>query len=39
MVDAVLAEIDPVGRGLGGVVRARVLSARAALLRHPWAAR
>ncbi|GAA3014507.1 TetR/AcrR family transcriptional regulator C-terminal domain-containing protein [Kitasatospora albolonga] len=40
MVDAVLAEIDPVGEGpWRGVVRARVLSARAALLRHPWAAR
>lgn len=41
MVDAVLAEIDPVGEGGAwrAVVRARVLSARAALLRHPWAAR
>ncbi|MFI5531233.1 TetR/AcrR family transcriptional regulator C-terminal domain-containing protein [Kitasatospora sp. NPDC051853] len=40
MVDAVLAEIDPVGDGpWREVVRARVLSARAALLRHRWAAR
>src|SRR5262245_53356598 len=41
MVDAVLAEIDPPESTLGwkAAVRGRILSARAVLLRHPWARR
>jgi AcrR family transcriptional regulator len=41
MVDAVIGEIDPpVGdTGWKTAVRRRVLSARQALLRHPWASR
>lgn len=41
MVDAVIGEIDPpVGdTGWKTAVRRRVLSARQALLRHPWAGR
>jgi AcrR family transcriptional regulator len=41
MVDAVIAEIDPPVRDTGWktAVRQRVLSARQALLRHPWASR
>ena len=41
MVDAVIGEIDqPVGdTGWKTAVRRRVLSARRALLRHPWASR
>lgn len=41
MVDAVLAEIDAPDPGLGwaDAVRARILSARAVMLRHPWARR
>ena len=39
MVDVVVGEIDPpaVGTGWKPAVRQRVLSARRALLRHPWA--
>ncbi|AXJ08614.1 TetR/AcrR family transcriptional regulator [Arthrobacter sp. PM3] len=39
MVDALVSEIDPPvpGAGWRDAVRLRVLSARAALLRHPWA--
>ena len=38
MVDVVVAEIDPPGRGgWKRALRARVLSAREAMLRHPWA--
>ena len=39
MVDAVIGEIAPVASGAGwkDAVRLRVLSARQALLRHPWA--
>lgn len=41
MTDAVVGEIDPPGTGPDWrpVVRARILSARQVLLRHPWAAR
>lgn len=41
MVDAIVAEIDPPVRDAGWkhTVRQRVLSARRALLRHPWARR
>ncbi|KRE53235.1 TetR family transcriptional regulator [Arthrobacter sp. Soil736] len=41
MVDAIVREIDPPVRDAGWkcVVRLRVLSARRALLRHPWARR
>jgi AcrR family transcriptional regulator len=40
MVDAVIAEIDPSAGGPDwkATLRGRVLSARQALLRHPWAA-
>lgn len=38
MVDAVVSEIAPPGRGgWKHVLRARILSAREAMLRHPWA--
>jgi AcrR family transcriptional regulator len=39
MVDAVIAEFEPPDPGLDwqAAVRARVLSARRAVLRHPWA--
>lgn len=39
MVDALIGEIDPPVRDAGwqDTVRLRVLSARSALLRHPWA--
>jgi AcrR family transcriptional regulator len=39
MVDALVSEIDPPARDAGwkDAVRLRVLSARRALLRHPWA--
>lgn len=39
MVDVVVGEIDPPVRGTGwkSAVRQRILSARQALLRHPWA--
>jgi AcrR family transcriptional regulator len=39
MVDVLIGEIAPAGRGSGwrNAVRQRVLSARQALLRHPWA--
>jgi len=39
MVDALVSEIDPPvgGAGWKDAVRLRVLSARGALLRHPWA--
>jgi AcrR family transcriptional regulator len=39
MVDAVIAEIDPPDPGLGwkNDVRQRILAARRAVLRHPWA--
>ena len=38
MVDVVIGEIAPVaGAGWKDAVRLRVLSARQALLRHPWA--
>jgi AcrR family transcriptional regulator len=39
MVDALVSEIDPPVRGAGwkDAVRLRVLSARTALLHHPWA--
>ena len=41
MVDLVIGEIDPPGPDLGwkSAVRQRILSARQALLRHPWARR
>lgn len=41
MVDVVVREIDPPLHGAGWkrAVRARILSARKALKRHPWAAR
>jgi AcrR family transcriptional regulator len=41
MVDVVVGEIDPPAGGTDGkaAVRRRVLSARGALLRHPWASR
>lgn len=41
MTDAVVGEIDPPASGPDWrpVVRARILSARQVLLRHPWAAR
>ena len=39
MVDVIVGEIDPPVRGPGwkGAIRLRILSARRALLRHPWA--
>ncbi len=39
MIDVVVAEIDPpvAGAGWKSAVRRRILSARRALLRHPWA--
>jgi len=39
MIDVVVGEIDPpvAGAGWKGAVRQRILSARRALLRHPWA--
>jgi AcrR family transcriptional regulator len=39
MVDVIVGEIDPPERGPGwkAAVRLRILSARRALLRHPWA--
>jgi len=39
MVDVVIGEIDPpmTGTGWKAAVRQRILSARRALLRHPWA--
>lgn len=41
MLDVVVAEIDPPDSGADwkGAVRTRILSARRALLRHPWASR
>jgi AcrR family transcriptional regulator len=41
MVDIVVGEIDPPDRGADwrSAVRQRILSARRALLRHPWASR
>jgi len=41
MVDVVVGEIDPPGEGADWktAIRERVLSARRALLRHPWASR
>jgi AcrR family transcriptional regulator len=41
MIDVVVGEIDPPTPGLGwkAAVRARILSARRVLLRHPWASR
>ena len=41
MVDVVVGEIDPPATGAGWrtAIRRRVLSARGALLRHPWASR
>jgi AcrR family transcriptional regulator len=41
MLDVVVAEIDPPDPELGwkAAIRARILSAREALLRHPWASR
>jgi AcrR family transcriptional regulator len=41
MVDAVLAEVPPTDARLGwrAAVRARILAARAVMLRHPWARR
>ena len=41
MIDVVVAQIDPPEPGLDWkpAVRARILSARRALLRHPWASR
>ena len=39
MIDLLVAEIDPPGTGpWKSAVRQRILSARQALLRHPWAA-
>src|SRR5262245_7668759 len=41
MIDVVVAEIDPPAQGAGWktAIRERILSARRALLRHPWASR
>jgi AcrR family transcriptional regulator len=41
MVDVVVGEIDPPAKGADWktAIRQRVLSARSALLRHPWASR
>jgi len=41
MIDVVVAEIDPpvAGAGWKSAVRQRILSARRALLRHPWASK
>ncbi len=41
MIDVVVGEIDPpvAGAGWKSAVRQRILSARRALLRHPWAPR
>ncbi len=41
MIDLVVGEIDPpvAGAGWKSAVRQRILSARRALLRHPWASR
>lgn len=41
MLDVVVGEIDPPAAGVGWqrAVRQRILSARRALLRHPWASR
>jgi AcrR family transcriptional regulator len=41
MIDVVVAEIDPPATGVDWktAVRQRILSARQALLRHPWASR
>jgi AcrR family transcriptional regulator len=41
LVDVVIAEIDPPLEGVDWktTIRARILSARRALLRHPWASR
>jgi AcrR family transcriptional regulator len=41
MIDVVIGEIDPpvAGAGWKSAVRQRILSARRALLRHPWASR
>jgi AcrR family transcriptional regulator len=41
MIDVVVAEIDPPVQGAGWkpAIRERILSARRALLRHPWASR
>jgi len=41
MIDVVVAEIDPPATDLGwkAAIRARILSARRALLHHPWASR
>jgi AcrR family transcriptional regulator len=41
MIDVVVGEIDPPGDGTDWktTIRRRVLSARGALLRHPWASR
>jgi AcrR family transcriptional regulator len=41
MIDVVVAEIDPPATGVDwkAAVRQRILSARQALLRHPWASR
>jgi AcrR family transcriptional regulator len=41
MIDAVVGEIDPpvAGASWKSAVRQRILSARRALLRHPWASR
>ena len=41
MVDVIVGEIDPpqVGAGWKAAIRQRVLLARRALLRHPWASR
>jgi AcrR family transcriptional regulator len=41
MIDVVVAEIDPPVEGAGWktTMRERILSARRALLRHPWASR
>jgi AcrR family transcriptional regulator len=41
MIDVVVGEIDPPAGGTDGkaAIRRRVLSARGALLRHPWASR
>lgn len=41
MVDAIVGEIDPPARGADWktTIRRRILSARAVLLRHPWASR
>jgi AcrR family transcriptional regulator len=41
MIDVVVGEVGPPARGTGwkSAVRQRILSARQALLRHPWASR